>query len=749
MKEKIKGLITGFYKGKNLKKQLPVMLIGVFMMGFTLSWLRFVDWGTDPFSNMNIAISEKIGLSLGTWTLILNTILFIIVILLGADNIGFGTVANMTLIGYICDFFTWVWKKVLPSQVLEYPEVAEGTNDSLIIPHFSNEYLWLRIVVMVIALAAFVFSAALYMDSGLGVSPCDAIPFMIWSKIQKVPLKVVRMPYDFTYVLIAVIFGCRSCIVTILMALSLGPTIEFVGKNIKKWFAFVLVIALVSGGIISHPITAYAMTDEEKYEYHKTLEVESNETANWPQGPIVGAESAILIEADSGVILYEKNIHEKEYPASTTKILTCLIAAERCDNDEIVSFSHDAVFDTPRDSNNIAIDQGEELTVYECLQAILIRSANECAFAVAEHIAGGHWSEFAKIMNERAAELGCMDSNFVNPNGLPDDDHFTSAYDLAMIGREFFKNEMLCEITLSPRLHIYPSAKQKDEIVENSTNQMLEGKKYEYKNLIGAKTGYTEAAGSCLVSCAEKDGIRLICVVMNDVAPNQYLDTIALFDYGFSNFDKINISEKETKYNISTKGSFYTGVDVLGNSQPILSLNKNDFIMLPKTVDFEDIESEISYNTEKTEQAAIIKYTYHGRTLGSASVDFAVSDENGGYKFDEDEEVPDSVAAEKEEPEEDEEEKIVFINIVKIGKYVLTAAAGIGLIYLIVRWQINYRRKHPNWRANWRRDRRKKRSGKYSASMHSEAMRHKAELKAERKRRTKGRKRVNRLFRKR
>ena len=179
----------------------------------------------------------------------------------------------------------------------------------------------------------------------------------------------------------------------------------------------------------------------------------------------------------------------------------------------------------------------------------------------AEHIAGGHWSEFAKIMNERAAELGCMDSNFVNPNGLPDDSHFTSAYDLAMIGREFFKNEMLCEITLMPRLHIYPSAKQKDEIIENSTNQMLEGKKYEYKNLVGAKTGYTEAAGSCLVSCAEKDGIRLICVVMNDVAPNQYLDTISLFDYGFSNFDKINISEKETKYNISTKGSFSGGME--------------------------------------------------------------------------------------------------------------------------------------------------------------------------------------------
>ena len=157
------------------------------------------------------------------------------------------------------------------------------------------------------------------------------------------------------------------------------------------------------------------------------------------------------------------------------------------------------------------------------------------------------------------------------------------------------------------------------------------------------------------------------------------------------------------------------------------------------------MESEISYNTEKAEQAAIIKYSYHGRTLGEASVDFVKSGENGGYQFDE--EVPESVAAEKEEPEENEEEKIVFINIVKIGKYVLIVGGSAGLIYLIVRWITNYRRRHPNWRANWRRDRRRKRSGKWTADLHSEARRHKAELSAERKRRTKGRKRVNRLFR--
>lgn len=214
------------------------MLLGVFMMGFTLSWLRLVDWGTDTFTNMNLAISAKLGLTLGTWQLILNVVLLITVFLLGADNFGFGTIANMVFIGYICDFFTWLWKKALPAKVLEYPLLEDGTFDYTKTPHFSNEYLWLRILVLIVALAMFVFFAALYMDSGLGVSPCDAIPFIIHSKLKKLPIRVVRIMYDFALILIAFALGSKWYIATILMAFTLGPVIEFVGKNIKKWFHF-------------------------------------------------------------------------------------------------------------------------------------------------------------------------------------------------------------------------------------------------------------------------------------------------------------------------------------------------------------------------------------------------------------------------------------------------------------------------------------------------------------------------------
>lgn len=497
-------------------------------------------------------------------------------------------------------------------------------------------------------------------------------------------------------------------------------------------------------GLVALPTRAKAITEDERLELNRQIKVESNETLNWPEGPVVGAESAILIEAETGAILYEKNIHAREYPASTTKILTCLIAAEQCENDEIVTFSKKAVFDTPRGSNNIAIDKGEQLTVNECLQAILIRSANECAFAIAEHIIGGDWEGFADVMNKRAAELGCVDSNFVNPNGLPDEFHYTSAYDLAQIGRAFFDNEMLCEISLMPRLHILPSAGQPDEIIENTTNSLLAGKKYEYKYLVGAKTGYTDDARSCLVACAEKDGLKLISVVMKDEAPNQYLDTISLFDYGFSNFEKVNIAQTETKYDIGIEGPLSTVKDVMGNSTPIFALDQASFVLLPKTTEFGSLETEVSYDDVSENEAAVVNYYYHGRYLGKASVNFIIGDVNNEVI----DELPTADKTTTEEEVDDKEEEIVFINVLKIAANV-GVVVGIGaILYLIVHGIVAYRKKHPNWRANWKRERRLRKRGKYS-TLHEEARKHKNELKAERKRRNKGRRRLDRNISKR
>ena len=365
---------------------------------------------------------------------------------------------------------------------------------------------------------------------------------------------------------------------------------------------------------------------------NQAVTVESNQWTNWPTGPIVSAESAILMEAETGIILYEKNIHEQQYPASTTKILTTLIAIESCALDEMVTFSYKATHDIDPGSNHVGIDADEQLPMEDCLKAILIRSANEVSFGVAEHIAKDTWENFAPIMNERAKELGCLNSNFVNPNGLPNEEHVSTAYDLAMIGRAFFANELLCKMTLTKQLHLYPSEHQPDEIWENNSMALLPGKDYAYEYIVGCKTGYTNAARSCLVSCAEKDGMKLICVVLRDEAPLQYEDTIALFEYGFGNFEKRNVAQNETRYNIDTNNFFYNDNDIFGSSQALLNLNKDDYIIMPKTAAFEEAKSTISYDTASDTEAARITYTYHDKYIGEASIDFALGNK-ADYQF--------------------------------------------------------------------------------------------------------------------
>ena len=454
---------------------------------------------------------------------------------------------------------------------------------------------------------------------------------------------------------------------------------------------------------------------EQNIAAHQAMAVQSNEVENWPMGPTVSAEAAILLEADTGTILYAKNIHKKEYPASITKILTTLIVSERCAMDELVTFSTDAVFDIDRGSNHIAIDVGEKLTIEECLNAILIRSANEVSLAVAEHISGSSWEDFGAIMNERAKELGCLNSHFVNPNGLPNEDHYTTAYDMAMIGKAFFANETLCKITLTPMLRILPSEYQPDDITEVNKMELISTGKYAYEYLVGCKTGYTNDARSTLVSCAEKDGMKLICVVMNDENPNYYEDTIALFDYGFNNFDKVNVSETETKYNIDDTGSFYSDNDIFGNSEPILSLNKDACIILPKTVTFEDTVSTISYDTNNEHQAALITYSYHDVTLGSVSVDLAIPKEDA-YTFDtvpEIEETPETTPEAAETTTE--EPSFVFVNIVKVLIVLGCIAAVIVIIILAKFFLKNYQFTPKNNRRSWRRERRKKSALNFSS----------------------------------
>lgn len=413
----------------------------------------------------------------------------------------------------------------------------------------------------------------------------------------------------------------------------------------------------------------------EQAELRKSLPIQSNQIENWPDGPAIGAEAAILMEANTGTILYEKNINEKLYPASTTKILTCLIAAERTNLNDVITMSADAVFSVPIDGSKIYLDVGNQITIDQALQAVLIASANDAANGIAEFI-GGSLDGFADIMNERAEELGCTNSHFVNSNGLHDEDHYTTAYDLAMIGRAFFNNELLCKYASTRRLHLEPTDTQPKDIIENSKNKLYSGMEYEYEYLIGSKTGYTDISRQTLVSCAEKNGMKLICVVLKEESPYQYEDTINLFEYGFGNFQLVNIAESDSEYVIDNANFFNTNNDIFGSSKPILSLNEKDYIVLPNTAALKDVESSISYDVTNENQIASINYTYNGVAIGSVSVDLA-TDSVFSYQFDS------AVNEMTAEDDNNREENIIFINVKTILIWILVISGGLIAIFIL------------------------------------------------------------------
>ena len=433
--------------------------------------------------------------------------------------------------------------------------------------------------------------------------------------------------------------------------------------------------------LLTPVLPAHATAEElqAEAEERKSLPVQTNNIEDWPAGPAIGAESAILMDVDTGVILYAKNIHEKCYPASTTKLLTCLIAMERGNLDDMVTFSHDAVFSVPVGGSNMGIDEGESLTLEQCLYGILVGSANEVANAVGEYVAGSI-GDFVALMNERAAELGCTGSHFANTNGLPDDNHYTTAYDLALISAAFFQNEMLCKIGNTARYHFEPTATQPDDFYEKNKHLLITGE-IPYEGIRGGKTGYTDLARQTLVTCAERNGIKLVCVIFKEESPAQFTDTVELFDYGFQNFQAVNISENEDKYQIESSGFLQTGNDIFGSSKPILSIDTDSYVILPNTLTFDELDSAIDYSASDENHIARINYTYRGTYLGSAYLN-AAADTTSTYEFDTDTATAADISVERTE-EKSTPSNTIFVNVKKVLIGILMFAGAAILLFVI------------------------------------------------------------------
>lgn len=279
--------------------------------------------------------------------------------------------------------------------------------------------------------------------------------------------------------------------------------------------------------------------------------------------PSINAESGILMDLNTGQILYEKNINEKLSPASTTKILTALITLEKCKLDDKVVVGSKPPFE---DGSKIYLLEGEEITVKDLLYAMMLESANDAALALAEYISGSS-SEFAKLMNKRAVELGCNNSNFVNPNGLYEDNHYTTAYDLALISKAAMENTTFREIVTTEYYEIKPTNKQLETRYIYNINKLIRGTKYKYEGIDGVKTGYTTKSKNTIVASATRGNQKILAVQLrseNDL----YEDTIKLLDYGFNAFK----SEK-----LVDSSSVYSTIKIKGTNKSINVFPKQDF----------------------------------------------------------------------------------------------------------------------------------------------------------------------------
>ena len=443
-----------------------------------------------------------------------------------------------------------------------------------------------------------------------------------------------------------------------------------------------MITALMAAGM---PMTAFAKPD-------------------WPSDTGIESEAGIVMDADSGAVLFGQNIHVQKAPASITKILTALVVIENSSLDDTITFSHDAVYNVEDGSGNKnAIEEGDTLSVRDCLYLLLMRSSNQAANALAEHV-GGSRDGFVKMMNEKTAELGCENSHFANPSGLNDDTQLTSVYDMALIASAAYKNDTLLTISEDKSYRLPATKNNPDGVTIQPEHKLLittdtESPNY-YPYAVAGKTGYTSIAGQTLVTYAIKDDRHQIAVTMKSTQATHYQDTIALMDFGFLRFKNVNISENETAY---TSGD--QPVQIGDNSyQPSdLSMDTLAVITLPKDASFADAEKTVV--TDLPEDApqgavALLSYKYNDRKIGQVyliSASAAEAEANGETASDDGNTASDSAASNTGASGKSKQAKSSFhLTLPKLPKVsvrtvlivvvsVLLAAACAALVWLFYR----------------------------------------------------------------
>lgn len=313
--------------------------------------------------------------------------------------------------------------------------------------------------------------------------------------------------------------------------------------------------------------------------------------------PSLISESAVLIDGDTGQVLYDKNMNKKQFPASITKIATVITALENASLSDQITMSDEAVFSVSRASSHIALDVGEEITLEQACYAALLMSANDACNGMAE-LVSGKIPEFVKLMNETAAKAGAVGTHFSNANGLKDSEHYTTAYDMAMICRYAIKNKSFRKIFGAYKYDMPPNNKQPETRHFVNQHSMISDPAFRYDGIIGGKAGWTTAAQYTLVTAAERDGRTLIAVVMKSPKNNdKYNDTKALFDYGFSEFEPVTFTADDLGGDFSLDAPITVlapkGVGKSGIMSETVMENGKDFIKLTLSSPHDLMSTEI------------------------------------------------------------------------------------------------------------------------------------------------------------
>lgn len=342
------------------------------------------------------------------------------------------------------------------------------------------------------------------------------------------------------------------------------------------------------------------------------------------------SKAAFIMDADSSYVLFEKNANEKFYPASLTKVMTAIIVLERANGnyDDMVNFSYLSVTkDIDKTSVTIGASAGDQLSVKDCLYSLLLPSANDAANALAEYVAGSI-NDFALLMNEKAKNLGCTNTHFVNPSGLHDDNQYTTASDMAKILQYAMSYPMFLQISSSVSYKHAPIRRYKNP--ENSNNQVLNtnkimvpGSGYYYNGVTSGKTGHTKLAGYNLATSARKNKMNLICVLLGGSSENnRYNEAKSLFDFYFNNYKSLSISDIDPRFSDSLG---YISIDDVNLIDTLnITCSDNSHITLPNGTVFSDLKSNVSYVVEDQYDKYAIGTVYYyldDKLVGKCNLD--------------------------------------------------------------------------------------------------------------------------------